>query len=260
MFTESPVLFERLHEHVALVTLNRPGACNAVNGEVAAALDEVVWRIEADPALWVAILGASGDQAFSAGADLKEVAAGRGHTLMTARGGFAGFVDAARIKPWIAAPNAPALGGGLELCLACDMIVAADTAIFGLPEVRRGLLALAGGIFRLPRVIPRAIALEMIATGRPIDAQRALQLGLINQIASTAQAIPQALKLALELCEGAPLAVRESLALARITDETPLLEMQRLGHEAMARIFASEDLKLGVQAFMAKRKPEWTGR
>jgi enoyl-CoA hydratase/carnithine racemase len=258
--TASLVLFERLQEHVALVTLNRPEARNAVNGELTAMLDEIVWRTEDDPSIWVAILAANGDKSFCAGADLKEVAAGRSKSLATERGGFAGFVDAARTKPWIAAPAAPAVGGGLELCLACDLVVAADTASFALPEVRRGVLALAGGIYRLPRVIPRTVALEMIATGCSIDAGRALQLGLINRVVPAAQVIDQALQLALDVCEGAPLAVRESLALARITDETPLAEMRRLGRDAMGRLAATDDFKLGAQAFLEKRKPQWTGR
>jgi enoyl-CoA hydratase/carnithine racemase len=259
MLSNDAVLFQYLSEHVALVTLNRPGARNAVNGALTAALDEIVWRTEADPQIWISILAASGEKAFCAGADLKEVAAGRAALLTTARGGFAGFVDAARRKPWIAAPNAPALGGGLELCLACDMVVAAESATFGLPEVHRGVLALAGGLYRLPRAIPRAIALEMIATGRPIDTGRAVQLGLINQTAPPNQAVPVALQLALQVCEGSPLAIRESLAIARIAAEESVNDLRQLGREAMARVAATQDFREGLRAFADRTKPRWTG-
>ena len=173
------VLFEVIEPHIALVTLNRPEARNAVNGAVAAGLEQAVVRIESDPDLWVAILTGTGP-VFCAGADLKEVSSGNGAALSTPNGGFGGFVRAKRTRLWIAAAQGHALAGGLELLLACDLAVAADTANFGLPEVKRSLVAGAGGVFRLPRAIPKAIALEIITTGDPIPATRAAQYGLVN--------------------------------------------------------------------------------
>src|SRR5689334_3049860 len=154
------VLFDVVEPHIALVTLNRPEARNAVNGAVAAGLEQAVERIEADTDLWVAILTGAGP-VFCAGADLKEVSAGNAAALATEKGGFGGFVRARRSKLWIAAAQGHALAGGLELLLSCDLAVAAEEANFGLPEVKRSLVAGAGGVFRLPRALPRAIALEL---------------------------------------------------------------------------------------------------
>jgi hypothetical protein len=142
------------------VTLRRPEARNAINAEVVATLGRLVQQLEADPEIWVVVLTGAGGQAFSSGADLKEVAAGRIDSLWTAEGGFAGFVAADRTKPWIAAVDGFALAGGCELALACDMIVASEDASFGLPEVTRGLIPAAGGAYRLPRALPRALALR----------------------------------------------------------------------------------------------------
>ena len=167
------VLYTVAEPHIALVTLNRPEARNAVNGAVAAGLEAALLRSEADPGVRVVILTGAGPHAFCAGADLKEVAAGRVATLATERGGFGGLVRAPRSKCWIAAAQGHALAGGLELLLACDLAVGAESATFGLPEVKRSLVAAAGGVFRLPRALPKAIALRMIATGEPIDAAMA---------------------------------------------------------------------------------------
>ena len=170
---QAAVLFERAGAHVALVTINRPAARNAVNGAVAQGMEAAVRETEADPAIRAVVLTGAGDAAFCAGADLKEVSAGGGAALWTEGGGFAGFVFAPRTKLWIAAVNGAALAGGTEIALACDLVVAAESASFGLPEVKRGLIAAAGGLYRLPRALPRAIALELIATGGRIDARRA---------------------------------------------------------------------------------------
>jgi enoyl-CoA hydratase/carnithine racemase len=180
------VRFEIVEPHIALVTLDRPEARNAVNGDVARGLEAAVERVEQDDELRVAVLTGAGP-VFCAGADLKEVSAGRGAALATERGGFAGFVRTARTKLWIAAAQGHALAGGLELLLSCDLAVVAETATFGLPEVKRSLVAGAGGVFRLPRALPRAIALEIIATGDPITAARAGQFGLVNQVVPAEQ-------------------------------------------------------------------------
>lgn len=257
---DAAVLFEVVEPHIALVTINRPEARNAVNGAVAEGLEAAVERVERDPDLWAAVLTGAGPHAFCAGADLKEVAAGRSATLSRERGGFAGFVRAERSKLWIAAAQGHALAGGLELLLACDLAVAAETATFGLPEVKRSLVAGAGGVFRLPRALPRAIALEMIATGEPIPAALALQHGLVNRVVPAGEVREAALALARRVCANAPLAVRESLAIARRALDLEEEALWELSRAASQRIRETEDFKEGPRAFVEKRAPRWVGR
>ena len=253
------ILFERVGAHIALVTLNRPEARNAINAAMTLRLEEIVRTVEREPELRVAILTASPGKAFCAGADLAEVAAGRGLSLMTAEGGFAGFVHAPRSKPWIAAVHGFAMGGGLEFSLACDMVIAADNAMFGLPEPKRGLVAGAGGMFRLPRAIPRAIALEMLTTGASIDAKRAYELGLVNRVVAEEQLVAQAIAMAEQIAANAPLSVRESLALGRIAAERREDELWQLSAQVTRRIIACEDSQEGSRAFVEKRAPVWRG-
>lgn len=254
------LLIENLPGHVTRITLNRPQARNAINGELATALEAALQATEADDEVRAVVLTGSGHEAFCAGADLKEVAAGRGRQLRTERGGFAGFVYAPRTKPWIAALNGPALAGGTEIALACDMIVAAEQATFGLPEVQRGLIAGAGGLYRLPRALPRQLALELVATGDPLDAARAQQFGLVNRLVPAGQLQDTALTLARRIARNAPLAVRESLAIARQAHDKDDTTLQGLSAIGLARVAASEDLREGLQAFIEKRPPQWRGR
>ena len=257
---DAAVLFEVVEPHIALVTINRPEARNAVNGAVAEGLEAAVERVERDPDLWAAVLTGAGQHAFCAGADLKEVAAGRSAALSRERGGFTGFVRAERSKLWIAAAQGHALAGGLELLLACDLAVAAETATFGLPEVKRSLVAGAGGVFCLPRALPRAIALEMIATGEPIPAALALQHGLVNRVVPAGEVREAALALARRVCANAPLAVRESLAIARRALDLEEEALWELSRAASQRIRETEDFKEGPRAFVEKRAPRWVGR
>jgi enoyl-CoA hydratase/carnithine racemase len=259
MNADDPVLFEMQGDHVALVTLNRPAQRNAVNGALTRALEDILARVEAERAIRAAILYSSSDRAFCAGADLSEIAAGRGNELMTAKGGFAGFTHAARRKPWIAAVRGFALGGGLELSLACDMIIAGAGASFGLPEVKRGIIAAAGGAYRLPRAIPRAVAFEMVASGVPISAQRAYELGLVNRVVADDEVRGAAVALAESIAANAPLAVQESLAVARIAAEHTDADMQTRLSAASARVMASPDAREGPRAFVEKRAPVWQG-
>jgi enoyl-CoA hydratase/carnithine racemase len=183
------VTIESAAPHIALVTLRRPEARNSVNGAVAQALDKAVKQIEADPEIWIAVLTGKGGTAFCAGADLKEVAAGRMDDLYTSDGQFAGFVKHPRVKLWIAAVEGFAMAGGCEIALACDMIVASEEAVFSLPEVTRGLVAAAGGIYRLARAIPRNIAIEMVATGGRLSGTRAAELGMVNRVIPRGEAV-----------------------------------------------------------------------
>ena len=258
--TTPAVLIERLPDHVALVTINRPEARNAVNGDVATGLDAAIAQTEADGDVWVVILTGSGSDAFSAGADLKAVSSGNGHLLRTERGGFAGFVHAPRSKPWIAAINGPALAGGCELALACELRVAVPQARFGLPEVKRGLIASAGGLYRLPRALPQAVALEMILTGDPISAERALALGMVNALAEPGGLIAAAQALAARITVNAPVSVRHSLAVARQALDLSDAELQAESARAQQQNMTSEDFKEGPRAFIEKRAPRWVGR
>jgi len=254
------VLTRQVAEHVMQVTINRPEARNAVNGEVASGIERAVFDTEKDPNIWVVILTGAGDKAFCAGADLKAVSSGTASGLSTKGGGFAGFVHQPRTKPWIAAVNGFALAGGTEIALSCDLIVAIEEAAFGLPEVKRGLVAGAGGLYRLPRALPKALALELIMTGAHFDAKRAFQHGLVNRLVPRDQLMPEALKLAAAICENAPVAVRESLGVARRAYDLDDAGLRELSGEASRRNAATDDYKEGPRAFIEKRAPRWAGK
>ncbi len=254
------VLYEVIDDHIGLVRLNRPDKRNAVNEDVATAMDWIVRETESNPEIRVVILASTSDGAFSAGADLSEISKGRGHTLSTRDGGFGGLARAKREKPWIAAVAAPALAGGCELALSCDMIVASDNSRFGLPEVKRGLFAGAGGVFRLTRRLPAAIAYELVATGDPIDATRAYQLGLVNRLTTADKVLDEAVALAKAVSVNAPLSVRESLKVSRMSFDMPEEELWKVSARTSALVFSSEDAREGPVAFLEKRAPVWKGR
>jgi len=255
-----PLLTEVVEDRIAVLRFNRPQARNAVDIATAQAMAEAVERMESDRNIRVVILTSSTPGMFSAGADLKVVAAGRVAELRPGEGGFAGLIDAVRHKPWIAAVDGPALGGGFEMCLACDMIVASPESRFGLPEVKRGLMAAAGGAHRVTRVLPRNLALEMVATGEPIDAATAHAHGLVNRIAPADQVLETALTLARSIVANAPISVIESLRLARVGGDRSDPELRLQSREAMARVLASEDAQEGPKAFLERRAPNWLGR
>jgi enoyl-CoA hydratase len=248
----------RVEGHVGIITINRPEARNAVNDEVANGIEAAIDLIEADLAVWVGIVTGV-PPVFCAGADLKMINAGRGAELSTRKGGFAGVTRRERTKPLIAAVDGPALAGGTEIVLSCDLVVASDTATFGIPEVKRSLVAAGGGLFRLPRKIPVNIAMEAALTGDAFSAQRAASFGLVNQVCDSGKALATALALAERVTANAPVAVRES---RRIVLEAALLDEDagwKLSEEGMLHAVSSEDFKEGLTAFIEKRPPNWAG-
>lgn len=243
---------------VCVITLQRPERRNAVNDEVQREMTAALDEIEADPTVRAIILTGAGDRAFSAGADLTMAASGRLAEIAHPVYGFAGFTQRPIAVPTIAAVNGAALAGGFELVLACDLVVAAENAVFGIPEVKRGLMAVAGGLVRLPNRIPPAIALELGLTGDPVSARRALELGLVNQVVPEGEALRAADALARRIAANAPLAVRASKAVmllaARDGEEAGWRNQMDLAALAMN----SPDLQEGARAFLEKRPPRWS--
>lgn len=248
-----------LKDHVAVLTIRRPEARNAVNGDVATAMEAGIDRLESDAEAWIGIVAGEGP-VFCAGADLKAVAAGQSASLLTPRGGFAGLVQRDRAKPLIAAIDGPALAGGCEIVLACDLVVASTAASFGLPEVKRSLVAAAGGLFRLPRALPPAVAMELALSGDQLPAERAYSLGMVNRLVEPGRALEAALELAARVCANAPVAVRESRAIVRAAASERDEELWRMTAEAMVRVSRTEDFAEGPRAFIEKRPPVWRGR
>jgi enoyl-CoA hydratase len=242
-----------------VVTINRPEARNAINGEVAQGIEEAIDQIEADDSVWVGILTGT-PPVFSAGADLKEINAGNAANLQTERGGFAGIVQRERTKPIIAAVDGPALAGGTEIVLACDLVVASTTATFGIPEVKRSLVAGAGGLFRLGRKLPFNLAMELALTGDPITAEVAHHHGLVNRLVEPGEALDAAVALAEQVCANAPVAVRASRRVVLEATHAPDEVGWKMSAEGMAEAVRSEDFREGLTAFIEKRPPRWTGR
>ena len=245
--------------HYAVLTINRPEARNAVNGAVANGIEEGIDKLEADDDLWVGILTGV-PPVFCAGADLKEINSGNAGGLQTKRGGFGGIVQREREKPIIAAVDGPALAGGTEIVLSCDLVVASRSATFGIPEVKRSLVAAAGGLFRLPRKIPFNIAMECALTGDPITAERAYQFGLVNVLCEDGEALAKATELADRVCANAPIAVRETRRIMLTATNAPDDVGWKMSSEAMLKAVGTEDFSEGLTAFIEKRPPVWKGR
>jgi len=255
------VLFEK-RGHVGIFTLNRPQAMNAVNAEVSSQMEAHLEAFEADDDLWVGIIESSHEKTFCAGADLKAIS--KGEPVASAKGGFAGLVQFPRTKPLIAAVDGNALAGGCEIVLACDLVVASPKAKFGVPEVKRSLVPVAGGVSRLPRKIPLAVAMEMMITGDPISCERAYQVGLVNVISEPGRekCLAAALALAERIVVNAPLAVREAkacvdeLAFSGADDKACFKRM----NQAIGNVARTPDFMEGPMAFIEKRAPKWTGK
>jgi len=244
---------------VAVITINRPEARNAINGEAAAGIEDAIDRIEADGEVWVGVIAGTGP-VFCAGADLKTIASGGAGAITTARGGFAGIAARERTKPIIAAVEGPALAGGTEIVLSCDLVVASTAASFGIPEVKRSLIAGAGGLFRLPRVLPRNLAMELALTGDPITAERAAHFGLVNTLVEPGQALAEAMTLAERITANAPIAVRLSREVVLAAQSADDEHLWKITGAAMVNVMSTEDFQEGPLAFIEKRPPSWQGR
>lgn len=250
--------------HVVLITLNRPQSMNAINAQLWREAGAALEQFSKDPDSWVAVITGAGDKSFCAGDDLKEHAAGRSTVPDdAAHWGFAGIVRHYISKPIIAAVNGYAYGGGMEIVLACDLVVACETATFALPEVKRGTIAAAGGLLRLPRQIPLKVAMNTVLTGRPLTAAEAERWGLVNLIVPRGKVVAAAMTLAEMICENAPLSVRASKEIIYRGLDMPLDHPPAawdMNERFLAEIHASEDRHEGARAFADKRKPAWKGR
>ena len=255
MTAPNPALVEAIREGgVLVITLRREHKRNAVDRHLADAMDAAFNELDDDPTLHAGVL-TGGNLAFSAGSDL----ASRGD-YDTERGGQYGIIQRKRTKPLIAAVEGLALGGGMEIVLACDMVVAAEDAIFGLPEVCRGLLPTCGALFRALQALPPNIARELVLTGEPMTAARAHAMGLVNQLAPKGESLAKALKMARRIGQNAPLSVQACLGAMNgllAASDAAGWEATRQAYQAIA---ASHDTKEGVQAFFEKRAPRWLGR
>ena len=240
-----------------LITIDRPQARNAVNAAVAAGIAEAIDRLEADPALRVGVLTGA-EATFSAGMDLKAALAGESPSIPGR--GFGGLTQTATSKPLIAAVEGWAMGGGFELALACDLIVAAEDAKFGLPEVKRGLIAAGGGAVRLAKRIPHHLAMEFLLTGEPVTGVRAGELGLVNRVVPAGETVAAALQLARALTANAPLALAAVKKVVRWADDLPETEAFAAQDREMAQLMGSRDVREGMTAFAERRAPVWEGR
>ncbi len=246
--------------HVGYITFNRPERMNALHPPCHTEMDQVWDDFVADKNIWVAVVTGAGEKAFSAGNDLKWTAEHQGEQLMRSKGGFAGITARFDIyKPIIAAVNGFALGGGFEIALSCDIIIAADHARFGLPEPRVGLMAAAGGVHRLPRHIPVKIAMGMMLTGKHITAQEAARWGVVNEVVPLKDLMPTAERWANEIMECSPVSIQGTKEAAMVGLGRPIDEAIERHYEGQARLFRSKDAVEGPRAFAEKRKPTWSG-
>jgi enoyl-CoA hydratase len=254
---EQPAILTERRERVLLITINRPDARNAVNAAVATGIAAAMDELDTDGELTLGILTGAGS-GFCAGMDLKAFVAGE--SAWAGDRGFAGITQRASVKPLIAAIEGFAVAGGLEIALACDLIVAARGARLGIPEVKRSLVAAGGGLLRLPRVLPRGIAMELALTGDPITAERGYELGLVNRLAEPGESLAAAFALAAQIAPSAPLALAASKRILNESVDWTDAEFWARQGEIVGPVMSSEDAREGATAFAERRPPVWKGR
>lgn len=262
---ETPGALTGRRGNTLIITINRPEARNAVNKAVSIGLGDALQQAQEDPLIWAVVITGAGDKSFCAGADLKAIS--RGENIFHPEHpewGFAGCVQHFIDKPVIAAVNGTALGGGSELALASDLVIARHDARFGLPEVKRGLVAAAGGMFRIVDQLPRKVAMQLLLTGEPIGAEEALRWGLINQVVPDGESVlDAAVALAERITVNAPLAVQATKRVAAGADDGAIsaeIDAWKRSNREMKVVFRSEDAMEGPLAFAQKRAPVWKAR
>jgi enoyl-CoA hydratase len=254
---EQPAVLTETRDRVLVITINRPDQRNAVNRAVAEGMAGALDQLDADSGLSVGVITGAG-KGFCAGMDLKAFVAGE--RPYAGDRGFAGITQRSAQKPLIAAVEGFALAGGLEVALACDLVVAARGARLGIPEVKRSLVAAAGALLRLPQSLPRTIAMELALTGEPIQAERGYELGLVNRLTDPGQALDAALELAETIAANGPLALAATKRILVEAADWPESEFFARQGEIVAPIMTSEDAREGAMAFAEKRPPQWQGR
>lgn len=253
---ENKKVLTELKDGVLIVTINRDERRNAIDPETSAMMEDILNDAEKNPEVRVIILTGAGERSFCAGEDLAAFGEnGECQTIMAH--GFAGMTERVSSKPIICAANGTAVAGGLEIALACDIIVAADHARFGLSEVKVGLLATSGGLIRLPNVIPRKIAAEMCLTGKLINADRAYEVGLVNYVVPADQVMDKAMELAQTIAANAPISLRLTKEIFHIAPQTSFEDAQRFCNRCWDYVEKTQDAIEGPQAFLEKRKPQW---
>lgn len=246
-----------VQDGIMIITINRPEAKNAIDKATAVGISEALDELDSNPDIQLAILTGAGG-GFSSGMDLKAFM--RGELPVVEGRGFAGVTEATIRKPLIAAVEGFALAGGFEIMLSCDLIVIAEDAKVGIPEVKRGLVAAGGGLLKMPRQMPKRLAMELALTGNPISAQRALEVGLVNQVTKSGEALATAIELANSIKANGPLAVALSKEVINKATDWSSEEMMQEQLKIVMPIFNSQDAKEGALAFAEKRNPVWTGK
>lgn len=256
---EQKLVLTELKDGVLVVTINRDERRNAIDPATSAAMEEILNAAEKNPEVRVIVLTGAGERSFCSGEDLAAFdESGQCQTIMDH--GFGGMTERVSAKPILCAANGTAVAGGLEIALACDLIVAAEHARFGLSEVKVGLLATTGGLIHLSRDIPRKVAMEMCLTGKLITAQRAYEVGLINYVVPASQLMEKTMELAQTIAANAPISLRLTKEIFHIAPQVSVEDAQRFCNRCWDYIEKTEDAKEGPQAFLEKRKPNWTGR